>query len=117
MQSVVMAVFPSPSDASLGLDNLSEANFGPATISLVMRTTPEVADLANASGPLNGLPLGQLTEKLQGLGLSGKDAEEYRQGVLGGGVFIAVSAPPGSESAAEEILKDANAGNVRVVSI
>lgn len=116
MQLMVIALFPSAEDASLGLDNLSEAEFGPSALSLVMRTGREVDALANASGPLNKLPPEQLPDRLRRLGLREGDARGYLDGVLKGEVFIAVSTPPGSESAAQEILAGANARDVRLVS-
>ncbi len=116
MQSVVIALFPNSDQASQGLNNLSEAGFGPPAISLVMRRPEDVDALADASGPLNKLPLDQLPERLHSLGLPEKDALSYRDGVLRGGVFIAVSTPRGSEAAAQEILADADATSIRLLT-
>ncbi len=111
---IVIGLFPTASDAALGLNNLAEAEFDFRGVSLVMNSPREVEALAEASGPLNGLPLEQLPGRLATMGLASSDAAGYRDGVAAGGVFIAVDAPVGAEAAAE-ILKDANARDIRII--
>ncbi|HEX2987764.1 MAG TPA: hypothetical protein VHS06_06285, partial [Chloroflexota bacterium] len=79
---------------------------------------PEDVDaLADASGPLNKLSPDQLADRLRRFGLAEEDARGYRDAVLRGGVFIAVSTPKGAESAAQEILADADATRVRLLAV
>ncbi|HEX2987765.1 MAG TPA: hypothetical protein VHS06_06290 [Chloroflexota bacterium] len=82
MQPMAIGLFPSPTEASLGLDNLSEAEFGPSMISLVMKRPEDVDALADASGPLNKLSPDQLADRLRRFGLAEEDARGYRDAVL-----------------------------------
>ncbi len=111
---LVLGLFATPEDAALALDNLAEADFGPSTLSLVMKSPQEVEKLADASGPLAGTTVAQLPGRLAQLGVSSKDAAAYQKGVLQGGVFIAISAGTAAPAAAE-MLKDANAQAIKVV--
>ena len=111
---MVIGLFASPSRAALCLSNLAEADFRPPDISLVMRTRREVEELANVSGPLSGLSPANLHGRLVRLGLSPAEAAVYRDGVLQGGVFIALSGTV-PDSVAAEMLGDAEAQSIRVV--
>jgi hypothetical protein len=111
---LVIGLFPSPTEAALCLDNLAEADFGPNVISLVMSHRADVAKLADSAGPLNAISVEDLPAALGRLGLSPKDAQSYRDGVLAGQVFIAVTAG-GAASTVEEMLRDAGAVQVRVL--
>ncbi len=111
---MIIGLFATPSQASLCLDNLAEADFRPSDISLVMRTRRDMEELADASGPLTGLSPEDLYGRLVNLGLSPADAAMYRDGVLQGGVFVALSgAAP--DAVAAEMLGDAHARAIRVV--
>ena len=112
---MVIGLFRTPTAAALCLDNLYEADFGPQDISLVMKTKAEVEEIADVSGPWNCLPVAELPARLIGLGLSPPAADQYGEGVLKGGVFIAISAPVG-EAAAAEMLKDHGAQDIRLVA-
>jgi hypothetical protein len=110
----VIGLFANPSQAALCLSNLAEADFRPPDISLVMRTRREVEELADISGPLTGLSPGDLHDRLVRLGLSLAEAAVYRDGVLQGGVFVALSGTV-PDSVAAEMLGDAAAQGIRVV--
>jgi len=111
---MVIGLFQSAADAALCLDNLAEADFGPQTVSLVMKTRQEVEAIADVSGPWSDLSVDKLPAKLVGFGLSPEDVAEYEQGVLAGGVFIAISAGE-AEDAAAEMLRDARARAIRQI--
>jgi len=102
---MVIGLLRNPSDASACLDNLYEAEFRPEDISLVMKTSEAVEEIADVSGPLNKLPVDELPARLAGLGLAPAAAALYRLGVEKGGVFIAITSADGEE-AAEEMLHD-----------
>jgi hypothetical protein len=111
---MVIGLFQSAADAAMCLDNLAEADFGPQTVSLIMKTRQDVEAIANVSGPWTGLSVDKLPTKLVSLGLSTQSAAEYEQGVLAGGVFIAISAGE-AEDAAAEMLSDARARAIRQI--
>lgn len=104
---MIIGLLPRPDDAAVCLSNLAEEDFAKAAISVVMNTPADAAALADVAGPLNALPLDDLPGRLTALGLSPAAAAAYRDGVRGGGVFIAVSAGAGAaDDAAQETLGD-----------
>jgi hypothetical protein len=111
---VVIGLFPDADLAGECLSNLEEADFAPEDLSVVMRTRAEVERLASVSGPLNGISPDDLADRLRELGLSASDAAAYRDGVLGGRVFVAVDAGDAAD-AAKEMLADARAERIRAV--
>lgn len=111
---MVIGLFSNPDLAGQCLSNLEEADFAPKSISVVMKTRQEVERLADVSGPLNGISPDDLVRRLAARGLSPTDAAAYRDAVLQGSVFVAVSAGH-AEDAAKEMLADAQGQNIRVV--
>lgn len=111
---MVIGLFPSADRAGECLSNLEEADFAPRSLSVVMRTRAEGNALANVSGALNGITPDDLARRLQAAGLSAADAASYRDGVLAGGVFVAVEAGD-AEDAAREMLRDAQAQAIRTL--
>lgn len=111
---MVIGLFANPDLAGQCLSNLEEADFAPRSISVVMKTRQEVEQLADVSGPLNGISPDDLVTRLVQAGLSATDAAAYRDAVLRGGVFVAVN-PGHAQDAAKEMLGDAQGQNIRVV--
>jgi hypothetical protein len=111
---VVIGLFSSPNHAAVCLSNLAEADFHSQDLSVVMRTPSEARNLAEASGRLSAIPAADLLQALIELGVSPADAAAYRDGVLQGGVFLAVDAA-GADDVAKEMLEDHGAQNVRVL--
>jgi hypothetical protein len=111
---MVIGLFPSADAAGMCVTNLEEEDFSRRDISVVMQTPRAAADLANVSGPLNGLTVDALVERLIGLGLAPDVAGSYRDGIRRGGVFVAVAAGDASD-AAKETFADFQGQQVRVV--
>jgi hypothetical protein len=111
---MVIGLFPSPEHAAVCLSNLAEAGFAPGDLSVIMKTPEAAAELASVSGRLNGVTVGDLPKALTQLGVSPADAKVYRDGVLQGGVCIAVAAAD-AEAAAAEMLRDHGAQNIRSI--
>jgi hypothetical protein len=112
---VVIGLFSSPDHAAVCLSNLAEADFSSKDISVVMQTPSEARGLANTTGRLNANPVADLPRALIELGVPPADAAAYHDGVMQGGVFMAVDAA-GADDVAREMLEDHGARNVRVVS-
>jgi hypothetical protein len=111
---MVIGLFSSPVEAATCLSNLAEADFGERDISIVMNAPGEVAAIARAAGPLNGISPDALAARLTSHGMRPADAAVYREAVRRGGVLIAVSAA-NADGIAAEMLRDHNAQNVRTI--
>ena len=116
MAATVIGLFAHDTDAEMALNNLDEAGYEPATISVVGNDSARTRALANDGGPLAGVASGQLAARLTALGLPATDSHVYGGRVIAGQVLLAVAAPDGSEQAAAEILGDQKAELVRVLS-
>lgn len=113
---LVIGLFDRPSNAALCLDNLAEADFGPSVTSLVMKTGVDAKAIANVSGSLSGLSVGDLSKKLASLGVPSSEVVAYGKGILDGGALIAVDAEDSDTArAAAEMLQDAKARLIRTV--
>jgi hypothetical protein len=111
---VVIGLFSSPDHAAVCLSNLAEADFSAKDLSVVMKTPSEARNFAETSGRLNAVPAADLPRDLIELGVSSADAMAYRDGILQGGVFVAVDAA-GADDVAQEMLKDHGAQNIRML--
>ena len=109
---MVIGLFSSPNHAAVCLSNLSEADFTPEDISVVAQTTKAAQAIAAVAGPFSGLTVDQLAPKLANLGLTAADVTTYQNAIKAGSLFIAVSA---ADDAAQEMLKDHGATNIRVL--
>lgn len=112
---MIIGLIPTADAAAVCLSNLAEEDYPKRAISVVMKTPVDAAKLARVAGPLNGLALDDLPGRLTRMGLTPDDAAAYRNGVLGGAVFIALSAH-GADDAAQETLGDYHAQLVRRVA-
>ena len=112
--TVVIGLLPSANAASVCLSNLAEEGFEPAAISVATKTPRDATALADAAGPLTALPPDELSKRLTQRGLSPAEAEAYRDGILKGEVFLAVSAGA-ADDAARETLGDHGGRLVRLL--
>lgn len=104
---MLIAVLPNASTVETLLNNLSEADFDLAQVSVVM-SDPKLRDaVAQDSGPLKGARLENLPATLAQAGLSQADA------VAQGKVLVAIAAPAESLPAAREMLQDHSAQLIR----
>ncbi|MBX6770974.1 MAG: hypothetical protein IRY83_04565 [Chloroflexi bacterium] len=110
----LLALLPTPERAALCLTNLAEAGFEPGVISVIARTPAQARDLAATTGPLNALPLSDLTAHLRSLGLPPTEAARYQAGVERGEILLILDAGD-AEDAARETLEDHDAHDIRAL--
>ncbi len=95
------------------LNNLSEADFELAQVSVVM-SDPKLRDaIAPDTGPLKGARLENLPVKLVQAGLPEADAKPYSDAITQGKVLVAIAAPAGLLTVAQEMLQDHSAQLIR----
>jgi hypothetical protein len=111
----VIGLFADESDAEIALNNLDEAGYEPATISVVTNEAKRTHTLTDVQGALSQVSADQLPSRLVALGLPTAESTSYGQRVAAGAVFFAIAAPAGSEDAAKEILSDQKAELVRAL--
>jgi hypothetical protein len=106
---MLLAILPNTSAVETLLNNLSEAEFDLAQVSVVMRD-PKLRDaIAPDGGPLKGAQQNDLAAKLAQVGLPQPDTKPYLEAVAQGKVLVAITAPPESQPAAKEMLQDHSA--------
>ncbi len=111
---MIIAAIPNSSYAESLLDNLSEADFNLANVSVIMRDPKTRDAIAQDAGPLKGTSFADLPTKLTQVGLSKQDAQSLIDAVAKGQALIAMNAPKGSEQAAIEMMHDQSAILVKV---
>ena len=110
---MLIAVLPNTSFTETLLNNLSEADFDLAQVSVVTRD-PKVRDaMAEDAGPLKGANLNNLAAKLAQAGLPQAETKPYADAVTQGQVLVAINASPESQPAAKEMLQDHSAQMIR----
>jgi hypothetical protein len=110
---VLIAILPDTSHAETLLNNLSEAGFDLAQVSVVMRDLRLRDAIAQDAGPLKGVMLGNLVGKLARAGLPKTEARPFADAVAQGKVMVAILTPPQSQPAAKEMLQDHSAEMIR----
>jgi hypothetical protein len=111
---MVIGLFPSPDHAAVCLSNLAEADFGPDTLSVIMRTPGAAQNFAHATGRLSAIPVAELPPALVTLGIAPASAAAYRDAVLQGEIFLAVDAA-GVDDIAKQMLQDHGARDVQMI--
>ncbi len=112
---MIIATFPKSSYVETLLNNLSEADFNLADVSVIMRDQKLRNTIAQDVGPLKGTTFADLPGKLAQVGLSKPDAQSFTDAVAKGQALVVMNAPKGSEQAAAEMMKDQSATLVKVV--
>ena len=95
------------------LNNLYEADFDLADVSVVMQDLKLRNAVAKDVGPLKGANMDNISGKLTQAGLSAHDASLYRDLLAQGKVLIAMTVAPESQSAAVEMLQDHSAEMIK----
>jgi hypothetical protein len=112
---MLIAILPKTSSTETLLNNLSEADFDLAQVSVVMLDLKLRNAVAKDAGPLKGARAANLAAKLAKAGLSPADAKPYLDAVAQGQVLVAMIAPSGSEAAAQEMFQDHSAQMIKSV--
>jgi hypothetical protein len=106
---MLFGILPDVSKAETLLNNLSEADFDLADVSVIMRNVKRRNAFAQDGGPLKGVTFGHLSDRLVQAGLSRPEAALYTEVVEQGKVLIVMTVIPEAQSAAREMLMDHSA--------
>lgn len=113
---MLIAILPNSSTTETLLNNLSEADFDLAQVSVLMRD-PKLRDaIAEDAGPFKGVVLKNLAVRLAQAGLPQAETKPYLDAVAEGKVLVAIVTPPESEPAAKEMLQDHSAELIKGLS-
>lgn len=106
---MLIGILPDPSRTEILLNNLSEADFDLADISVIMNDLKQRNAIAKDAGPLKGVQPSKIGAKLIKAGLSAQESDQCTQAVLQGKVLIVMKVAPESLSAAKEMFQDHSA--------
>jgi hypothetical protein len=113
---MVIGLLPDAATAEALLNNLAEAEFNLADVSVLMRDARQRAAIADDAGPLKGTDGQQLADRLVKTGLARREAEQYAEAVDHGKVLVAIAASERTEAVAYEMLQDHAAQLIRGVN-
>ncbi len=118
---MIVGIFPDASTAEILLNNLSEADFDLADVSLIMRDPKLRNKVAKDTGPLKGARYDQITTQLVKAGLSAQDAQTYQNAVAQGKVLAAMKTAPGTDQdvidSAKEMFSDQSGEAIREIGV
>jgi hypothetical protein len=112
---MIVGIFSDASSAEILLNNLSEADFDLADVSLIM-VDKELRDkVAEDTGPLKGLRHDQISTYLVQAGLSEPDAQAYQNAVAQGKVLAAMKIASDLVEAAKEMFADQSGESIQEI--
>ncbi len=106
MAKLIVCILPDPSTAEILLNNLSEADFDLADISLIMRNQKLRDRIVKDTGPLKGVRYDQIAARLIKAGLSAQEAQVYQEAVAQDKVLAAMRTLPDVAEAVKEMFAD-----------
>ncbi len=112
---MIVGIIPDASTAEILLNNLSEADFNLADVSLIMRDQKLRDKIAKDKGPLKGLQYDQISTRLTKAGLSAQDAQAYQNAVAQGKVLVAMNTTPDVTEAAKEMFSDQSGQSIQEI--
>ncbi len=115
MDKLIVGIIPDASTAEILLNNLSEADFNLADISLIMRDQKLRDKIAKDTGPLKGVRYNQVSARLVRAGLSAQDAQAYQNAVTQGKVLAAMKTAPDVTEAAKEMFADQSGESIKEI--
>ena len=110
---MVIGILPDAEATESLLNNLSEAEFDLAGVSVLMRDAKQRAAIAGDAGPFKGAQVSDLASYLAQTGLAARDIGPYCDAVNQGKVLVAIAGPKAAEPAAREMLQDHGAQLIR----
>jgi hypothetical protein len=113
---MIIGVLPNAAAAETLLNNLAEAEFNLADVSVLMRDVKQRAAIAGDAGPLRGTDWRELTQRLVAAGLTHGEARQYAAAIEHGQVLIAIATPQKIEPIAREMLQDHDAQLIQGVN-
>ncbi len=106
---MLIGLLPDSSKTEILLNNLSEADFDLADISVIMQDLKQRKAIARDAGPWKGIRLEKINSKLIEAGLSAEQAEQCVNQLRQGMVLVVMQVSQESLSAAREMFQDHNA--------
>jgi hypothetical protein len=113
---MVIGLLPDAAAAEILLNNLAEAEFNLADVSVLMRDMQQRAAIAEDAGPLRGIDGRELAHRLVEAGLTPGEARQYADAVERGQVLVAIAIPKKLEPIAREMLQDHDAQLIQGVN-
>ncbi len=110
---MIVAILPDASRTEILLNNLYEAEFDLADISVIMKDVKQRNAIAKDLGPLKGVALPKISRALIKAGASPKSAEDCYQAILNGKVLVVMNVAEQYRRAAEEMFQDHSAQLVK----
>ncbi len=117
MDKWIVGIIPNASTAEILLNNLSEADFHLADISLIMRDQKLRDKVAKDTGPLKGVRYDQISARLLQAGLDAQDAQAYQDAVAQGKVLAAMKTAPDVADAAKEMFADQSGESIKEIAL
>ncbi len=115
MDKWIVGIIPDASTAEILLNNLSEADFNLADVSLIMRDQKLRDKVAKDKGPLKGVKYNQISARLVKAGLDQQDAQAYQDAVAQGKVLAVMKAAPETADAAKEMFGDQSGQSIKEI--
>lgn len=112
---MIIGIIPDASTAEILLNNLSEADFNLADVSLIMRDQKLRDKIAKDTGPLKGVHYNQISARLVKAGLSAQDAQAYQDAVSQGKVLAAMTTTPDVTASAKEMFSDQSGESIQEI--
>lgn len=112
---MIVGIIPDASTAEILLNNLSEADFNLADVSLIMRDQKLRNKIAKDKGPLKGVHYDEISTHLTQAGLSAQEAQVYQDAVAQGKVLVAMNTAPDTTQAAKEMFADQSGESIQEV--
>lgn len=112
---LILGIIPDASTAEILLNNLSEADFDLADVSLIMRDQKLRDKIAKDTGPWKGARYDQISTRLTHAGLSAQDALVYQNAVEQGKVLVVMKAGSNIVETAKEMFSDQSAESIQEI--
>jgi hypothetical protein len=112
---MIVGIFSDASSAEILLNNLSEADFNLADVSIIMGDQELRDKIAKDAGPLEGIRFDQISTRLVQAGLSAQEAQAYHNAVAQGKVLAAMNIASDLVEAAKEMFSDQSGEFIREI--
>ena len=106
---MILAILKNTSSVETLLNNLSEADFDLADVSIVMNDMKKANAFRQNKGPLNGIKPEGVEEALVKLGISKREAKTCQDAITSGSVLVVMKVADEYSQAAEEMFQDHSA--------
>ena len=111
----VIGIIPDATTAEILLNNLSDADFNLADLSLILRDQKLGEKIAKDTGPFKGIRYDQISARLVQAGLNVQDALAYQNSVAQGKVLAVMKTAPEVLEAAKEMFADQSGESIKEI--